>query len=292
VKDRSRVVIAGCGYLGQAVADLFHQAQWQVEGWTSSQASAGELATKPYRIVACDISHADAVNARAAEVDVVIQCVSSRGGDAEDYERIYLRGAENLLRGFPRATLLFTSSTSVYAQRYGEWVTEESAAEPDRRTARVLRETEELVLARGGIVARVAGIYGPRRSFLLQKFLAGESPIDPQHDRFVNQAHRDDIASALFLLANRSDQLRHGGVSANIFNVVDDAPMLLSDCYEWLAQHLKRPLPPPRAAIAPRKRGDSNKRVSNAKLRRFGWKPRYATFEAAMTESVIPNWLT
>jgi nucleoside-diphosphate-sugar epimerase len=284
-----RVVIAGCGYLGQAVADLFHEDRWEVEGWTSSPASADELASKPYRVVACDISHAEAVNARAGEVDVVIQCVSSRGGDAEDYERIYLSGAENLLRAFPRATLLFTSSTSVYAQRGGEWVTEESAAEPDRRTARVLRETEELVLARGGIVARLAGIYGPHRSFLLQKFVAGESSVDPQHDRFVNQAHRDDIASALFLLVNRRDQLPPGGASANIFNVVDDVPILLSDCYEWLAQHLTRPLPPTRAATAPRKRGDSNKQVSNAKLRRLGWKPRYATFQAAMSESIIPK---
>lgn len=61
--------------------------------------------------------------------------------------------------------LLFTSSTSVYAQNTGEWVTEESLAKPDRETGRILRETEELVLAHRGCIARLAGIYGPARLY-------------------------------------------------------------------------------------------------------------------------------
>ena len=70
--------------------------------------------------------------------------------------------ARNICARFSRgAALAFTSSTSVYAQGDGEWVTEESPAEPDRETGRVLRATEEFVLAGGGIVARLAGIYGP-----------------------------------------------------------------------------------------------------------------------------------
>ncbi len=75
--------------------------------------------------------------------------------------------------------MLFTSSTSVYAQRDGSWVTEESETKPARETGRILLETEEFVLGHGGIVARLAGIYGPGRSALLSKFLAGEAIIDP-----------------------------------------------------------------------------------------------------------------
>ena len=88
---------------------------------------------------------------------------------------IYLDGARNLLETFPGSKLLFTSSTSVYAQRDGSWVTEESDAKPMRETSRVLLETERLVLADAGIVARLAGIYGPGRSALLNKFLNGHS---------------------------------------------------------------------------------------------------------------------
>jgi hypothetical protein len=39
-----------------------------------------------------------------------------------------------------------------------------------------------------------------------------------------------------------------------------------------------------------RKRGDSNKRVSNAKLRRLGWTARYPTFVQAMEKSVLPSF--
>ena len=31
-----RVLIAGCGYVGTATADLFQSAGWEVEGWTYS----------------------------------------------------------------------------------------------------------------------------------------------------------------------------------------------------------------------------------------------------------------
>ena len=73
-----------------------------------------------------------------------------------------------------------------------------------------------------------------------------------------------------------------------IFNVVDDQPILLSECYRWLAEELNRQLPPTGVAITNRKRGDSNKRVSNKKLRALGWTPKFGTFQKAMRESILP----
>ncbi len=140
------------------------------------------------------------------------------------------------------------------------------------------------MLGRGGIVARLAAIYGPRRSALLSKFLAGEAIVDPGNDRFVNQIHRDDIAAALFLLLNRQS------LSPEIYNVVDDQPILQSECYRWLAEKLNRPLPSLGKREGERKRGDSNKRVSNAKLRRLGWSLRYPRFAEAMEKSILPSF--
>jgi nucleoside-diphosphate-sugar epimerase len=141
-----------------------------------------------------------------------------------------------------------------------------------------------VVLNRGGIVARLAGIYGPGRSALLNRFLAGTAMFDPENDRFVNQVHRDDIASALFLLLNREAE------GAQIYNVVDDQPILQSECCRWLAHRLNRPLPPIGRSTQQRKRGDSNKRVSNAKLHRLGWTPQYPTFAEAMDKSILPSF--
>ena len=184
-----RILIAGCGYIGQAAADLFHAAGWVVEGWTRSAESAASLSAKPYPVRGVDVSQLDRVAECARTFDAVVHCASSSGGDAEMYRKVYLDGVRNLLETFPGSKLLFTSSTSVYAQRDGSWVTEESDAKPMRETSRVLLETERLVLADSGVVARLAGIYGPGRSALLKKFLNNAAMIDPENDRFVNQVH-------------------------------------------------------------------------------------------------------
>jgi nucleoside-diphosphate-sugar epimerase len=278
-----RILIAGCGYVGQATADLFHAAGWDVEGWTASEKSAAALSAKPYPIRQVDISNCDQVAKRPGTFDAAVHCASSRGGEVESYRQIYLNGTRNLLDRFVGTKMLFTSSTSVYAQRDGSWVTEESETKPARETGRVLLETEKLVLDRGGTVARLAGIYGPGRSALLSKFLTGTAIIDPENDRFVNQVHRADIASGLFLLVSREWQ------KTQICNVVDDEPMLQSDCYRWLAQRLNRPLPPVRKLTEQRKRGNTNKRVSNAKLQSLGWTLQYPTFADAMEKSILPS---
>jgi nucleoside-diphosphate-sugar epimerase len=279
-----RILIAGCGYVGQVTADLFHAADWAVEGWTRSAESVATLSAKPYPICEVDISQRARVAERTGTFDAVIHCASSSGGDAEMYRQVYLNGARNLLEMFPGSKLLFTSSTSVYAQRDGSWVTEESETKPTRETSQTLLETEGLVLANGGIVARLAGIYGPGRSALLTKFVEGTAIIDAENDRFVNQVHRDDIAASLFLLLSRKGQ------SGQIYNVVDDEPTLQSQCYRWLAQRHDRPPPPIGRSSQQRKRGDSNKRVSNEKLRRLGWTPQYPTFAEAMEKSILPSF--
>jgi nucleoside-diphosphate-sugar epimerase len=277
-----RILIAGCGYVGEATADLFSERGWQVEGWTASAESANRLTDKPYRVRAVDLANEAAVSGAEGEFDAVVHCASTSGGDAEQYRRIYLEGVGNLIRAFPHARLLFTGSTSVYAQKGGEIADEESPAEPLHEKGKLLRETEELVLAHGGIVARLGGIHGPGRSFFLTKFLAGTAALDPDDCRFINQAHRDDIAAALVLLVEKAQ--------AGIFNLVGDAPITAREAYEWLSTRLGKPNPPSARRIEGGKRGASNKRVTNKKLRALGWTPQYPTFEIAMEKSILPSF--
>ncbi len=277
---KRRVLIAGCGYVGTATADLFHAAGWEVEGWTHSPESAAQLSGKPYVIRAVDIAAKQAVEKAAAEFDAVIHCASSGGGGAEAYRRVYFEGAQNLLAALRPPAFLYTSSTSVYAQSDGEWVDESSPAEPEHETGRILRETEELVRQNRGLVARLAGIYGPGRSALLRKFLSGEARIEGTGARYLNQAHRDDIAAALFhLVASGTENL----ATPAIVNVADDQPITQRDAYAWLAAKLNRPLPEI-TGRAERKRGSSNKRVSNRKLRALGWVPKFPNFASGMEQ--------
>jgi nucleoside-diphosphate-sugar epimerase len=271
----SHALIVGCGYLGEAVADLLHAAGWTVTGWTASSESAARLAPrKPYAVAAHDVTNsgalADAVKTLAPP-HVLIDCVSSGRGGADEYRRVYLDGARHLLGAFPAARFIFTGSTSVYAQTDGSWVDETSPAEPARETGRVLGETEALVLAAGGIVARLSGIYGPGRSALLEKFRAGTAVIEGDGGRWLNHIHRDDAAAALVCLAASETQ-------PGIYNTTDNEPITQMDLYRRLAAHLGLPLPPSGPIDLNRKRGWTSKRVSNQRLRALGWHPRYASY--------------
>ena len=264
-----KVFIAGCGFVGLATARLFQARGWEVTGATHSPESAAKLAAEPFATLAVDITDPSALS-RLPRFDAVIHCASSGRGGADAYRHVYLEGARNLANVLAPKTLLFTSSTSVYAQTDGSEVTEESPAEPDRETGLILRATEDFVIARGGIAARLAGIYGPGRSVLLKKFFSGEAVIEGDGSRWINQVHRDDIATALLLLIERS--------ARGIFNVTDNRPLPQREIYAWLAQRFARPLPPSGPIDPNRKRGWTHKRVSNARLRALGWQPRFPSF--------------
>lgn len=273
-----RVLIAGCGYVGRTVAQNFCRAGWEVIGLTHSHRWAENLASHPYRVMACDIANRaelESMQPEFGEVDAVIDCVSSGHGGADVYRRIYLEGVRNLLEICHPARFVFTSSTSVYAQTDGSWVTEVSPAQPERETGRILRETEELTLLHGGIVARLAGIYGPGRSMLIHKLLERTAVIEGEGSRYINQIHRDDAAAALFFLIDRE-------VLSGIYNVVDDRPMTQLDCYRWLAERFRKSMPPTGPIDETGKRGWTSKRVSNTRLRQLGWQCKYPSFPDAV----------
>ena len=280
-----KVLVIGCGFVGERAADLLHEAGHCVTGVTHSTASAERLAAaKPWRVLACDISQAAQVQGLAADVgpvDAFLHCASSGRGGAEAYQAVYVDGLRHLIAAFPGARAVFTSSTSVYPQTDGGIVDEASPAEPPRDTGRLLRAAEELALAAGGIAARVAGIYGPGRSFVLKNLLEGKSGVEiaagAPDGRCLNQIHREDAASALVHLA-----LQPG--LAGLFNVVDDAPLLQRECLERLAFLFSLPRPGDRAPDPGRKRGWTHKRVSNARLRASGWQPRYPDYFRALQD--------
>ena len=147
-----------------------------------------------------------------------------------------------------------------------------------RTTGKVLRETEELALAQnGGMVARLAGLYGPGRSVLLQKFREGRAFIEGDGSRWINHIHADDAARALFHLVVPQ-------APAGIYNVADDTPLTQRAIYEFLAARLSQPLPPSAPPDLNRKRGWTHKRVANGKLRVLGWMPRYPSFHHALPD--------
>lgn len=228
--------------------------------------------------MACDVSDPGSVSA-LPDVDAVVHCAASGRGGEDAYRRVYLEGCRNLVCRYPEARLVFTSSSSVYAQHQGELVTEESETIPDRATGEILLDAEKVITDAGGVVARLAGIYGPGRSVLLRKFLDGEAVIEEDGRRFINTIHRDDAARAIHHLISLETF-----PAGEIFNVADSVTMTQLGVYQGLAEIFGKDLPPSGPRDLNRKRGWTHKRVSNAKLRATGWEPEYPSFLDAVAD--------
>jgi len=259
-----KLLLIGHGYLGQAITRQFRENGWDVVA-TSLSGSDGTIS--------CDVGDSESVGSLPS-ADLIVHCAASGRGGAEAYQRVYVDGCRNLVEKFPGVPLLFTSSTSVYAQIDGSVVTEESPAIPDRETGSLLLAAETVALAAGGTVTRLSGIYGPGRSVILKKFLSGEAVIEEDGRRFLNQIHRDDAARAIFHLAETK--------ATGVFNTSDSTPLSQLECYQALAEIFQKPMPPSGPRDLNRKRGWTHKQVSNAKLAATGWQPEFRAFTDAV----------
>jgi nucleoside-diphosphate-sugar epimerase len=264
-----QLLLIGHGYLGQQVARVFTHEGWHVQPVSLSGGDAS---------LACDVGDEKSVGYLTEMIspDFIVHCAASGRGGAEAYQRVYVDGCANLTKVFPHVPLLFTSSTSVYAQTDGSLVTEDSPAIPDRETGSLLLAAENIVIQAQGVVARLSGIYGPGRSVILKKFLSGEAVIEEDGRRFLNQIHRDDAATAIHHLANTH--------ARGVFNVSDSTPLSQLSCYQALSTRFSLPLPPTGPRDLNRKRGWTHKQVSNAKLRATGWEPRFPSFPDSAEE--------
>lgn len=269
---RRILIIGGGGYAGLPLALRLKGEGNEVIPWVHSAESAAALAAQGFSKGVTGSVADDSIWEQAkSNFDVVIHCASSgRGGEAA-YEEVFLQGARMMNERQPNARKIFVSSTSVYGQTAGESVTEDSPAEPASATSRILREAEKIALEGGATVIRSAGIYGPDRGVLFEKLRRGEAVIEGDGARWINQIHRDDLVAALAHLID-------AGAAGEIFNACDDTPVTYRDYYAWCSEFLRVPMPPHGPVNTQRKRGVTNKRVSNAKLRATGWAPIYPSF--------------
>ncbi|MDD4931996.1 MAG: hypothetical protein PHO89_00820 [Methylacidiphilaceae bacterium] len=272
----AEILLVGCGYVGTRVAQILRDRRVGLQAWVRTEASRARLSELAIPAIVGDIGSREAWESLTKPPGFLLYGPSSSRGGTVEYRNVFLAGLSHALRQFPETPLLFLSSTSVYGQLTGEIVDEGSGADPDSETGRILREAEEMVLDRGGVVLRIAGIYGPGRTRLLDRFLSGEAAISTM-DRWINQVHRDDVVSAIlhFLALRRRRE---------VVNVADDEPVRESGFYGWLADTLGK-IPPPQSGesrVASSKRRLTHKRVSNAKAHALGWKPLYPSFREGL----------
>jgi nucleoside-diphosphate-sugar epimerase len=266
-----KLLIIGCGYLGLAATKLLMKKGYAITGWVRTKESAHQLSEVDIEPITGDVSATSDWKQLDASFDAVVHCASSGRGRAEAYHAVYLEGMRQVTLHLQKARTIFVSSTSVYGQDDGSVVTEKSDVQPQTETGKILREAEEAGLQSGAIILRLGGIYGPDRSVFLRKLQNNEAVIEGDGTRWINQIHRDDGASAIAHALER-------GKPGEIYNVCDNEPVNYITFYQWLAPRLGKPMPPFGPVNPDRKRGLTNKRVANGKLRASGWSPAYPTF--------------
>lgn len=270
------VLIAGCGDVGSRLARLLLASGWRVQGLRR------RVAALPPGVLplAADL-HCAKVPAQWPEAapDYLVYCATPDGSGEAAYRASYVEGLRHVLgwlaaRGQRPRRVLFVSSTAVYGQQAGEWVDEDSPCTAQTYNGRILLEAEALVQGCGlpATVVRLAGIYGPGRTWLLDQVRAGYRPAT-HPALYGNRIHADDAAGLLAFLLQQQEA---GLALADCYLGVDDQPAPLAEVVDWLRVRLG--VTQVGEVSAPRRAG--SKRCSNARARALGWVPRYPDYQA------------
>jgi nucleoside-diphosphate-sugar epimerase len=285
----ARVLIAGCGYVGSALGMRLANEGHVV--WGLRRRS--ELLPPMTHPLKGDLFAAESLNVTPAALDFVFYTAAAERADDASYRLAYGTGIENLLNhlvetGQSPKRIFFTSSTAVYAQTAGEWVDETSETSPREFFGQRLLKGERL-LSSGpfpATVVRMAGIYGPGRTRLIEQALRGEWVLHPGQPRYSNRIHRDDCAGVLRHLMLLS-------APASLYLGSDNEPSDQSEVLRWLAKRLDN-VPSAehaRATVMPG-RSQSNKRCRNLRLRQSGYSFLFPSFREGY-ESILAemDWL-
>ena len=287
-----KCLIVGCGYVGLSLGTELIRLGHEVFGLRRNALAEAELKATGIQPLFADITKPDTFAKLPREFDWVVYCAAAGGGGAENYRQIYMDGPRHLiewLSASPPKKFLYTGSTSVYGQIDGSQVKETSPIDPQAETAKVLVETEKILTEAfqqrkfPAVILRVAGIYGPERGHWFQQFLKNEARMEGDGSRFLNMIHRDDVAGCVIAGLK-------SGRPGEIYNAVDDEPVSQKNFFEWLGATLGKYPPPsvPEDSGENRKRGVTNKRVSNRKLKmELGYQFKYPNFRKGYTAEIL-----
>lgn len=272
----SRVLIAGCGDVGNALGHMLAQRSDTVWGLRRNTAALAQV----IRPIKADLTDPSTLDVLPKDLDAVVYAAAANGYRETAYRQIYVDGLNNLLRALKHSgqkpRFLFVSSTSVYGQHHGEWVDEDSTTSPTGFSGRLMLEGEALVHAYPGeaLVVRFGGIYGPGRNRLIETVRTGSGCQD-EPPLYTNRIHRDDCAGVLMHLLDLNSPQR-------IYVGVDSHPAPQCEVMLWLSERLGVSAPNRQR----RSDADSGKRCSNKLLLASGYSFHYPSYREGY-EAVI-----
>lgn len=221
----SQAFIVGCGDVGLRIAQRIGFKQ--VTALVSCAQSQAKLQAAGIHTYAINLDQALDLNF------VVPKCVyylvpPQPEGRQDERSRHFLHFlAAQAKQGQTVERIVLISTTGVYGDQQGAWVTEEMPTEPmtGRGQRRLSLEQQWLAYARQNAikmsVLRVPGIYSFSR-LPKKRLMAGTPVVDPNECGYTNRIHADDLAMICTeVMAQQS--------TIDVFNVSDGTPGKISE---------------------------------------------------------------
>jgi nucleoside-diphosphate-sugar epimerase len=230
------VFIVGCGDIGRRIARRLPGVR--ITGLVSGQSGAALLKSLGIMPVIANLDIPGELDDLDIEGQVVFYLAPPPGGGEKDTR---MRHFLEAIRDQRPEKLVYISTSGVYGDCKGAWVSEEWPARPYAPRAKRRWDAEQQLLAwsdRIGVPVirlRVGGIYAPDRlpKARIQK---GLKVICPDEAPWSNRIHADDLARVCIAAAER-------GEAGEVYNAADGHPTSMTDYFFQVADFLGMPRP-------------------------------------------------
>lgn len=261
----SEVFIVGCGDIGTRVAAREREQGTAVSALARSETSAVRLHAEGITPVFGDLDRPASLGALPMRSANVYYFAPPPPKGVHDPRMRALLDAIAPDRR-PRR-IVYISTTGVYGDCAGDWVTEARAPRPSADRARRRLDAEDALQAFGArqgvdtVILRVPGIYGPAR-LPVERIGAGEPVVREEEAPYTNRIHADDLAAVCVGAMRR-------GRNGEVYNVSDGHPTTMTDYFFRVADALGLPRPPALPLDLARKRVSDGMRSYLAESRRI-----------------------
>ncbi|WP_019504809.1 SDR family oxidoreductase [Pleurocapsa sp. PCC 7319] len=269
-----KITIIGCGYVGSAVARLWHEAGDDVTVTTTSPDKKEQLKAIASEVAILSGNDLVGLKQVLADRDLVLLSVGAKQRTPEAYRRAYLETAQNVVSAI-RATnsvqqLIYTSSYGILGNKSGAVIDETTSVNPITEGSKIMYQTEQVLLSVPEsefktCVFRLSGIYGRGRELIkIFKRRAGTTQPGTGAD-YTNWVNLDDIVQAIAFA--REQQLQ------GIYNLNSDQVLTTKEFFQNLFQvHNLSPITWDSSQASTR---PYNMILSNQKLKDAGFKLTY-----------------
>ena len=198
-----KLAIIGCGYVGSAVACLWHQPDNELIVTTTTPSKVNELEAIASKVVVLTGNDLESLKQVVADRDVVLLSVGSKQRTPDLYRQAYLETARNVVTAIKatpgKQQLIYTSSYGIINSNSGETIDETVVINPKDEFGEILHQTEVLLSETEvkTCILRLAGIYGPGRE-LIKIFRRVAGTTRPgTGEYYTNWVHLEDIARGI-----------------------------------------------------------------------------------------------